>query len=62
MLLSLMVKFMNKKFIYLIVFFISIFLLKNLNAADEIIKGKAKVVNSDYIKINKQTIILFGVY
>mgnify|MGYP002883784421 CR=1 FL=1 len=61
MLLSLMVKFMNKKFIYLIVFFISIFLLKNLNAEDKIIKGKAKVVNSDYIKIDKQTIILFGV-
>ncbi len=61
MLLSLMVKFMNKKFIYLIVFFISIFLLKNLNAEEEIIKGKAKVVNSDYIKIDKQTIILFGV-
>jgi len=61
MLLSLMVKFMNKKFIYLIVFFISIFLLKNLNAEDDIIKGKAKVVNSDYIKIDKQTIILFGV-
>ena len=52
---------MNKKFIYLIVFFISIFLLKNLNAEDKIIKGKAKVVNSDYIKIDKQTIILFGV-
>ncbi len=52
---------MNKKFIYLIIFFISIFLLKNLNAEDEIIKGKAKVVNSDYIKIDKQTIILFGV-
>tara|TARA_B100001540_G_C15753736_1_gene618251 strand:+ start:603 stop:1103 length:501 start_codon:yes stop_codon:yes gene_type:complete len=52
---------MNKKFIYLIVFFISIFLLKNLNAEEEIIKGKAKVVNSDYIKIDKQTIILFGV-
>tara|TARA_B100001250_G_C19678786_1_gene734898 strand:- start:456 stop:956 length:501 start_codon:yes stop_codon:yes gene_type:complete len=52
---------MNKKFIYLIVFFISIFLLKNLNAEDDIIKGKAKVVNSDYIKIDKQTIILFGV-
>ena len=61
MLLSLMVKFMNKIFIYLIVFFISIFLLKNLNAEDKIIKGKAKVVNSDYIKIDKQTIILFGV-
>ena len=59
--LSPMVKFMNKKFIYLIVFFISIFLLKNLNAEDKIIKGKAKVVNSDYIKIDKQTIILFGV-
>ena len=52
---------MNKIFIYLIVFFISIFLLKNLNAEDKIIKGKAKVVNSDYIKIDKQTIILFGV-
>ena len=52
---------MNKKFIYLLVFFISIFLLKNLNAEDKIIKGKAKVVNSDYIKIDKQTIILFGV-
>ncbi len=61
MLLSLMVKSMNKIFIYLIVFFISIFLLKNLNAEDKIIKGKAKVVNSDYIKIDKQTIILFGV-
>ena len=59
--LSLMVKSMNKIFIYLIVFFISIFLLKNLNAEDKIIKGKAKVVNSDYIKIDKQTIILFGV-
>ena len=52
---------MNKIFIYFIVFFISIFLLKNLNAEDKIIKGKAKVVNSDYIKIDKQTIILFGV-
>ena len=52
---------MNNKFINFIVILISIFLVKNLNAQDEIIKGKARVVNSDYIKINKQTIILFGV-
>ena len=56
-----MVKFMNNKFINFIVILISFFLFNNLNAQDEIIKGKARAVNSDYIKIDKQTIILFGV-
>tara|TARA_B100001996_G_C18364042_1_gene478969 strand:- start:141 stop:641 length:501 start_codon:yes stop_codon:yes gene_type:complete len=52
---------MNNKFIKFIVILIFIFLVKNLNSQESIIKGKAKVVNSDYIKIDKQTIILFGV-
>jgi len=59
--LSQMVKFMNNTIINFIFIIISIFLIKNLNAQEEIIKGKARVVNSDYIKIDKQTIILFGV-
>ena len=43
----------------LIIFFI-IFFFTNTKA-EEIIIGKAKVINSDYIKINEQVIILYGI-
>ena len=44
-----------------ILLLVSILFVKIVNAQDEVIRGKAKVVNSDYIKIDKKTIILFGV-
>tara|TARA_Y100001970_G_scaffold105050_1_gene131508 strand:+ start:2564 stop:3052 length:489 start_codon:yes stop_codon:yes gene_type:complete len=46
---------MNK---FLIIF---IFFITNSIVAEEIIKGKAQVINSDYIKINDQIIILYGI-
>tara|TARA_Y100001970_G_C14031418_1_gene748829 strand:+ start:219 stop:704 length:486 start_codon:yes stop_codon:yes gene_type:complete len=43
-----------------IVIFLYFILLTHVNA-EEIISGKAKVINSDYIKINDQIIILYGI-
>ena len=43
-------------------FLLSILLFNSVNInAQEIIQGKAKVINSDYIKINDQIIILYGI-
>ena len=46
-----------KFYLYLFIFQFIFFTLQ----AEEIIKGKAKVINSDYIKINNQEIILYGI-
>jgi len=45
----------------ILVIVITICFFKISYAQDEIIKGQAKAVNSDYIRIDKKTIILFGV-
>ena len=42
------------------VFFILLYYSLNVNA-QEIIQGQAKVINSDYIKIDDQIIILYGI-
>ena len=46
-----------RNFILIFSFF---FCLNSVNAED-IIKGNAQVINSDYIKINEQVIILYGI-
>lgn len=44
-----------------IIYFIFFYLFFFNAHSEEIIKGKAKVINSDYIKINEQVIILYGI-
>ena len=51
---------MLSKMKFFSVFFILLYNSLNVNA-QEIIQGKAKVINSDYIKIDDQIIILYGI-
>ena len=51
---------MLSKMKFFSVFFILLYNSLNVNA-QEIIQGQAKVINSDYIKIDDQIIILYGI-
>ena len=51
---------MLSKMKFFSVFFILLYYSLNANA-QEIIQGQAKVINSDYIKIDDQIIILYGI-
>ena len=51
---------MLSKMKFFSVFFILLYYSLNVNA-QEIIQGQAKVINSDYIKIDDQIIILYGI-